>query len=261
MRTAFAPSELVLLPEFQPRVKLDLDLVKEYSEAMLSGWGDFPPVEVFRLGEKFVVVDGFHRVKAALAAKLPKVPANLREGTPDEALLFCVKANSTHGLRRTNEDKRRAVEMLLDHPKFGTLGKAKLADLAGVSKPMVLDVIRKREGELTTHERRKVQRVDSTPLPVVVAEKLSPSLKALAADLATAGASPEVIDKALSLAIARRKPKGEAKPKRSTEERLRYLLEKVAKERNKVAVVTLEDATPRTKTFAKLPRTLTGKVS
>ena len=254
MKTTVSPRELVLDSTYQPRVSIDSDLVREYAEIMRGGWGDFPPVEVFRLENALYVVDGFHRVQAAREAKLPKIPANVRNGSADDALLFCVRANSTHGLRRSNEDKRRAVEMLLDHPSFSKLGKAKLADLAGVSKPMVLDVIRKRSGLLTTHEKRKVSTVDSTP-PASVSAKLPPSVREMVEAMRGAGASAHVIESAVTAFMAKRQAKPKStRTKRTTEERLKSLLEKVARERQKVAVVTLEEATPRTRSYAKLPR-------
>jgi DNA-binding transcriptional regulator YiaG len=40
-------------------------------------------------------------------------PCEVRQGTRRDAVLFSVGANADHGLRRTNADKRRAVEVLL----------------------------------------------------------------------------------------------------------------------------------------------------
>lgn len=243
-------SDLILLQRYQPRVMMDDALVAEYAELMSGGYGAFPPVEVFRVDSQLVVVDGFHRVHAALKADLKAIPANIRDGSADDALLFSVKANATHGLRRTNEDKRRAVEMLLDHPTFGKLGKEKLAALAGVSKPTVIDVVRRRQGLLTAPERRK-QGGQSLP------PKLTPSLKALRDLLQAAGASKQVIAAAIALKVEQQRPAAQ-RVRKTPEEKLRDLLEKVGKAHNKIAVVTLEDATPRTKHFAKLPRTLKG---
>jgi len=271
MMSMVKPAELVLDDAFQPRVTIDLDLVEDYAETMLSGWGSFPPVEAFKLDGRLHVVDGFHRVKAAIRAKVAKIPVNIRQGTADDALLFCVRANSTHGLRRTNEDKRRAVMMLLKHPIYGQHGKGKIAELAGVSKPMVIDIVRQLQGEPTSVERRKSRvssGVESTPstststmdadrrgVESTLPPKLPQSIRNMVESMQHAGASAEIVRAAVDHALAKRQPRTH-KPKRSTEERLRSLLEKVAKDMNKVAVLTLEDATPRTKTFAKLPRIL-----
>lgn len=254
--TTVAPGDLVLDSRYQPRVSIDTELVKEYAETMRAGWGPFPAVEVFRIGGKLYVVDGFHRVKAAALAKVEKIPANIRQGTPDDALLFCVQANSTHGLRRSNEDKRRAVEMLLDHPTFSQLGKKKIAALAGVSAPMVIDLVRKRAGEKTTTERRREERTGphaSAELPA----KLPRSVQAVADVMRKAGASPEVISSAVALLLEERAKKAEqrgTRPKVTAEERLKTILDNLGRKLHKVAVVTLEDATPRTKSYVKLPR-------
>lgn len=242
-------ADLILLQRYQPRVMMDSGLVDEYAEQMADGYGSFPPVEVFRVDSQLVVVDGFHRVHAARKAKLKAIPANIREGNADDALLFSVKANATHGLRRTNLDKRRAVEMLLDHPTFGKLGKEKLAVLAGVSKPTVIDVVRRRQGLPTAPERRK----EGQSLP----PKLPPSLRALQALLKAAGASDKVIAAAIYLKLEQQRPAAQ-RPRKTPEEKLRALLERVGKAHNKVAVLTLEDPTPRTKNFAKIPRNLKG---
>lgn len=52
----------------------------------------------------------FHRYRAADRAA---IPAEVREGTQRDAILFACGANTAHGLRRTNEDKRKAVGLLL----------------------------------------------------------------------------------------------------------------------------------------------------
>lgn len=48
-----------------------------------------------------------------------KIKADVREGTRRDGILHAVGANATHGNRRTNEDKRRAIVILLNdlHPQ------------------------------------------------------------------------------------------------------------------------------------------------
>ena len=43
------------------------------------------------------------------------------KGTQRDAILWSISANATHGLRRTNEDKRRAVTRLLQDPECAGL--------------------------------------------------------------------------------------------------------------------------------------------
>jgi hypothetical protein len=106
-------TDLVLDPEVQARTELDPKIIKEYAEAMKAG-SKFPPIIVF--GDW--VADGFHRVEAAKKAGLTSIEADIRPGTKRDAILFAVGANATHGIRRTNADKKRAVEILLKDPEW-----------------------------------------------------------------------------------------------------------------------------------------------
>jgi len=92
-------------------VKL-LDVIEDYAAAMVMG-AEFPPVVVFYDGEHHWLADGYHRRDAAVAAGLSEILADIRQGTRRDAILFSVGANAAHGLRRTNEDKKRAVLTLL----------------------------------------------------------------------------------------------------------------------------------------------------
>lgn len=64
-----------------------------------------------------------------LAKEAPDVAeaADIRQGTRRDAVLFSVGANASHGLRRTNEDKRRAVTVLLSDEEWNKWPQAKIA--------------------------------------------------------------------------------------------------------------------------------------
>ena len=96
----------------QPRAMLDGAVIAEYAEAMEDG-KQFPPVTVFYDGSSYWLADGFHRVNAALQIGRGYVEAQIITGTQRDAVLYSVGANAAHGLRRSNADKRRAVERLL----------------------------------------------------------------------------------------------------------------------------------------------------
>src|ERR687889_2199677 len=101
----------------QPRAVTDLNLAGEYAEAMLNG-AQFPPVVVFgEGGNGYWLADGYHRWHAAGIAGLQLLAADVRPGGRREAILHSVGANAEHGLRRTNDDKRRAVRTLLADPE------------------------------------------------------------------------------------------------------------------------------------------------
>lgn len=96
----------------QPRQLTTDDVVQDYSERMLAG-DVFPPLDVFHDGSRFVLVDGFHRFFAEKRAGRSEAWCNVHQGTVADAVMFAARANQSHGIRRTNADKRRAVRMVL----------------------------------------------------------------------------------------------------------------------------------------------------
>lgn len=101
----------------QPRARLNSEIGGEYVAAMERG-DTLPPVVVFYDGKDYWLADGFHRLLAAtLLGKF--IEAEIIQGTRRDAVLYSVGANADHGLRRTDEDKRRAVEKLLKDEEWG----------------------------------------------------------------------------------------------------------------------------------------------
>lgn len=101
----------------QPRAALNEDLIGEYAARMDAG-DEFPPVVVFYDGKTYWLGDGFHRVFAAQRNKAKNIAADVRQGTLRDAVLHSVSANAGHGLRRTQDDKRRAILTLLNDPEW-----------------------------------------------------------------------------------------------------------------------------------------------
>lgn len=96
----------------QPRAQLDGVTVSEYADAMERG-NTFPPVKVMHDGENYWLYDGFHRVQAAEQIGREEVEAEVEQGTKQEAQWASLAANKRHGLRRSQEDKRRAIKRAL----------------------------------------------------------------------------------------------------------------------------------------------------
>lgn len=120
----------------QPRAAMDENTVNEYVEAMEEGT-KFPPVTVFFDGEQFWLADGFHRVKAAEKIGLLKVTVEVKQGSLRDAVLYSCGANATHGLRRSNVDKRRAVLRLLEDREWSQWSDRSIARCCGVHHQMV----------------------------------------------------------------------------------------------------------------------------
>ena len=121
----------------QTRAALNNDAVTEYAVAMLDGV-KFPPVIVFQENDQIWVADGFHRVAAVIEAGLKDILADVRPGNRLDAIKYGLGANKTHGVRRTNADKRRAVEIALR--EFSHLTDRAVAGLCGVSHPFVAEL-------------------------------------------------------------------------------------------------------------------------
>jgi hypothetical protein len=120
----------------QPRATTHLDLIEEYATALLDG-AQFPPVTLFDDGETYWLADGYHRLDAAEAACRAEILADVRAGTRRDAILFSLGANAAHGLRRTNEDKRRAVQTMLRDEEWAGWNDGEIARQCAVTREYV----------------------------------------------------------------------------------------------------------------------------
>jgi hypothetical protein len=130
--------ELIVVDQaIQPRaLGVSEKTVGEYAAAMARG-AVFPAIDVFYNGTTYWLADGFQRVAAAKKVGRASLLANVHAGGRREAILFAVRANDAHGLRRTAKDKRRAIEMLLQDPEWGMRSNVWVAAACGVSDQMV----------------------------------------------------------------------------------------------------------------------------
>lgn len=120
----------------QVRESMNATTVQDYADALANG-AEFPPVVVFHDGADHWLADGFHRLLAHEKAGLVDILADVRHGTKRDALLFAIGANASHGLPRTNKDKRRAVEFLLRDEEWATWTPPVIAKRACVSRDFV----------------------------------------------------------------------------------------------------------------------------
>lgn len=129
----------------QARIGLHEATVIEYTELMRDHLWDFQsrqrPIVLFD-GEAFWLADGFHRIEAAQRAGLSDYPVEVLRGSKRDAILRAAGANSQHGLRRTNADKRQAVELLLRDEEWRQWSDRKIADVCAVGNKFVGDVRR-----------------------------------------------------------------------------------------------------------------------
>lgn len=123
----------------QSRIEINNEVVSEYAEA-LKGGVQFPPVDVFFDGADYWLVDGFHRYHAHRSAGLSEIDAAIHNGTLRDAQLFSFGVNASHGLRRSNADKRKAVEFMLNDAEWSVWSDREIARQCCVSHVLVFNI-------------------------------------------------------------------------------------------------------------------------
>ena len=149
----------------QVRVALSETVIREYGEAIEQG-DEFPPIEVYYDETAYWLADGFHRVQAAQQVGRDSLAATIHPGGQREALLHALSANDTHGHRRTDADRRHAVELMLADPAWGEWNNSAIARQCRVSEFLVRTVRQERAPTPETQEpperTRKVTRGGKT---------------------------------------------------------------------------------------------------
>ena len=118
----------------QARTELNAATVAEYKAAIADG-KVLPPVTVFFDGSDFWLADGFHRFHAQ--DDRASLQAEVRNGTKRDAVLYACGANANHGLQRSNEDKRRAVAIMLADAEWSGMSDRDIAKHCSVSHTFV----------------------------------------------------------------------------------------------------------------------------
>ncbi len=128
---------------------IDPAVVTDYAAAMEDG-AVFPPIIVYFDGTAYWPGDGFHRIEAARRINREVISADVREGGQRDALLLAASANATHGLRRTQADKRRSIETLLRDPEWSRWSDREIGKACTVDHKTVGSVRREMTGEIPT---------------------------------------------------------------------------------------------------------------
>ncbi len=126
---------------------IDPAVVADYADAMEAG-ATFPPIIVFFDGTQYWPGDGFHRIEAARRIDRAAISADVRKGGQRDALLLAASANATHGLRRTQADKRQSIETLLRDPEWSRWSDREIGKACAVDHKTVGKVRRELTGEI-----------------------------------------------------------------------------------------------------------------
>lgn len=124
----------------QPRAELNQAHLEELVELLQEGHIFKDKVVVFYDGTNYWLADGFHRLNASKRVGLFYMDTDIRSGTLDDAIEYSCGANATHGLRRTNDDKRRAVNRLFSLLKWQERSNREIARQCGVTEFLVRTV-------------------------------------------------------------------------------------------------------------------------
>lgn len=124
----------------QVRAKIDPDTVAEYTANIEAKKAPLPPIVVFGPDSrgKYFLSEGWHRLEANRRAGRTTIMATIKDGGWKDALEHALGSNAAHGLKRTNADKRRAVELALKH--WPTWSNRAVADKCGMDESTVRDL-------------------------------------------------------------------------------------------------------------------------
>lgn len=112
------------------------EVVAQYAEDMQRG-DQFPDVVAFFDGEDYWLGDGFHRYFARKRINSPNINADVRDGSQRDAEWFGMGANSKHGYRVSNADKRRMATRILTDIEWQDKVDRDIADHLNVSHTFI----------------------------------------------------------------------------------------------------------------------------
>lgn len=135
--TTLIPTEEIRF--VQSRANMSPEVIDEYVQVWLEDPAAFPPIQCVLDDEGiYWCWDGMHRTIAARKVERVSISACVRtDATRRDAVLLAAGANDKHGLRRTNDDKRRAVQLLLDDPEWSQWSNREIARRCNVTEGLV----------------------------------------------------------------------------------------------------------------------------
>jgi hypothetical protein len=123
----------------QSRVKIIQEAVDEYAES-LKGGARSPAVLAYYDGIKYYLTDGYHRYFAHQKAGTKDIDVTVVNGTLRDAILRSFSVNAENGRHRSNEDKRNAVQAMLDDFEWQFWNNTEIAKACRVSMTLVESV-------------------------------------------------------------------------------------------------------------------------
>ncbi len=157
----------------------------EHVRVLAESEDQLPPIVVH--GQSMRVIDGTHRIRAAVLRGEEEIEAKIYHGTDDDAFLLAVRMNIAHGLPLTHADRTTAaVRIIRSHPQWSS---RMIATATGLSA----GTVGKLRWRSTAHNAQSATRVgkDGRVRPIdsaagrrkaaeLLAEKPTASIRAIA---------------------------------------------------------------------------------
>ena len=157
-------TELLQHPDYI-RLNVSQKNVEQYAQILRdSGW-IFPPIElqpipsteeIYTKGKRYWIIDGTHRVSAAIEAKFDKkIPAKIHLPlTAIDAIALQLKTNMSHGIRLSASVQTNAIKKLKE---IGATQKI-IAAKVGISEPSVSRILGGTQRDTTSGEPGNVDK-------------------------------------------------------------------------------------------------------
>lgn len=115
----------------------------EHTRVLAESEEPLPPIVVH--GPSMRVIDGIHRVRAAIMRGEKKISGRVYHGTGDDAFVLAVRMNTVHGLPLTRSDRTAAtVRIIQSHPHWSD---RMIATAVGLSAGTVAKVRQRSTGQ------------------------------------------------------------------------------------------------------------------
>ncbi len=189
--TAVLPISSLLIDD-SPRQDGEND---EHTRVLVELGEQLPPIVVH--GQSMRVIDGIHRVRAAVIRGEKEIEAKIYQGTDDDAFILAVRMNIAHGLPLTCADRTAAALRIMgSHPQWSN---RMIAIATGLSSGTV-GKLRRRSTVQNTQSTTRVGK-DGRARPInsaagrlkvgeLLAEKPTASIRSIAKE---AGVSPSTV--------------------------------------------------------------------
>lgn len=132
----------------------------EHVRLLAESAGRFPPILVHRA--TMTVIDGAHRVRAAMLLGLTEIEASFYDGAEKDGFVLAVTLNAAHGLPLTLADRRAAAGRIMQsHAQWSDRRIARITGLSGAT----VGAVRKRSTAQNGQSNTRVGR-DGRARPV-----------------------------------------------------------------------------------------------